>query len=140
MILILWACSSNSYEREKTYLIVGEYVLDTLRTKLPQDVTKEENYSNLRLKFNDDYTFELSKAVPFIADSAGTWTVGGMDEWCKLNYNLVGKNGTVISDQFGMPYLQNSDTIIYINSATPNPKYNISGLGKIYFKKIAKKI
>lgn len=139
MILILWACSSNSYKREKAYRIVGEYVLDTLRTKLPQDATKEINYSNLRLKFNADYTFELSEAVPFIADSAGTWTVGGMDEWCKLNYNLVGKNGKVISDQFGMPHLQDSDTIIYINSATPNPKININGLGKIYFKKTANK-
>lgn len=32
-------------------------------------------------------TFSLSFSVPFMADTVGTWKVGGMDEWNEIVYH-----------------------------------------------------
>lgn len=56
-------------------------------------------------------TFSLSFSVPFMADTVGTWKVGGMDEWNEIVYH----NGII--DQLGE--FDDGDTIIYINSPTP---------------------
>ena len=50
-------------------------------------------------------------SVPFMADTVGTWKVGGMDEWNEIVYH----NGII--DQLGE--FDDGDTIIYINSPTP---------------------
>ena len=32
-------------------------------------------------------TFSLSFSVPFMADTVGTWKVGGMNEWNEIVYH-----------------------------------------------------
>ena len=84
---------------------------------------------NLRLIFNSDMTFSLSFSVPFMADTVGTWKVGGMDEWNEIVYH----NGII--DQLGE--FDDGDTIIYINSPTPQKTYKKPTLiDKVFFVRI----
>ena len=79
--------------------------------------------------FNSDMTFSLSFSVPFMADTVGTWKVGGMDEWNEIVYH----NGII--DQLGE--FDDGDTIIYINSPTPQKTYKKPTLiDKVFFVRI----
>lgn len=74
-------------------------------------------------------TFSLSFSVPFMADTVGTWKVGGMDEWNEIVYH----NGII--DQLGE--FDDGDTIIYINSPTPQKTYKKPTLiDKVFFVRI----
>lgn len=85
--------------------------------------------SYLRLIFNSDMTFSLSFSVPFMADTVGTWKVGGMNEWNEIVYH------NDIIDQFGK--FDDGDTIIYINSPTPQKTYKKPTLiDKVFFVRI----
>ena len=60
----------------------------------------------------------------------GKWNVGGMGEWCEIEYS------NTIKDQFAVPYEDNGDSILYINSATPqHSQMYKSNVYKIYFVK-----
>lgn len=74
-------------------------------------------------------TFSLSFSVPFMADTVGTWKVGGMNEWNEIVYH------NNIIDQFGK--LDDGDTIIYINSPTPQKKFKKpTDINKVFFVRI----
>lgn len=116
---------------DKKRSIIGEYKLDLYRTDLGIYKDSIEKYKHLTLTFNKDMTFPLNFPVPFMADSHGIWKVGDMNEWCKLIYP------NNIADQFGIPYYEKGDSILYINSATPHySQKNISDVYKIFFVKI----
>lgn len=128
----LYRCiSNNDYKMDKKRSIIGEYKLDLYRTDLGIYKDSIDKYRHLRLTFNKDMTFSLNFPVPFMADSHGIWKVGNMNEWCKLIYS------NNISDQFGIPYYEKGDSILYINSATPHySQRNISDVYKIFFVKM----
>ena len=127
---LYWCVSNNDYKMDKKRSIIGEYKLDLYRTDLGIYKDSIEKYKHLTLTFNKDMTFSLNFPVPFMADSHGIWKVGDMNEWCKLIYS------NNIADQFGIPYYEKGDSILYINSATPNySQKNISDVYKIFFVK-----
>lgn len=128
---LYWGISNNNYKMDKKRSIIGEYKLDINRTELGIYKDSIDKYKHLRLTFDKDMTFSLNFPVPFMAASHGIWKVGGMDEWCKLIYS------NNIVDQFGIPYYDKGDFILYINSATPHySQRNISDVYKIFFIKI----
>ena len=109
--------------------IVGIYKLDFNHTDSEIYKDSIEKYNNLRLIFNSDMTFSLSFSVPFMADTVGTWKVGGVDEWNEIVYH----NGII--DQLGE--FDDGDTIIYINSPTPQKTYKKPTLiDKVFFVRI----
>ena len=63
-------------------------------------------YTYLTLTFNADYTFFLNFPVPFMNKMNGKWKVGGMGEWCEIEYS------NTIKDQFAVPYEDNGDSIL----------------------------
>lgn len=64
-----------------------------------------------------------------MADTVGTWKVGGMNEWNEIVYH----NGII--DQLGE--FDDGDTIIYINSPTPQKTYKKPTLiDKVFFVRI----
>lgn len=124
---LYWCISNNNYKMDKKRSIIGEYKLDIHRTRLGIYKDSIDKYTHLILTFNKDMTFSLNFPVPFMAASEGTWEVGDMDEWCKLIYpnNIV--------DQFGIPYYDKGDSILYINSATPHfSQRNISDVYRLF--------
>ena len=126
---LYWCISDYNYRYNKINSIVGIYKLDFNHTDSEIYKDSIEKYNNLRLIFNSDMTFSLSFSVPFMADTVGTWKVGGMDEWNEIVYH------NDIIDQFGK--FDDGDTIIYINSATPqHSQINKSDVYKIYFVKM----
>ena len=128
---LYWCVSNNDYKMDKKRSIIGEYKLDLYRTDLGIYKDSIEKYKHLTLTFNKDMTFSLNFPVPFMADSHGIWKVGDMNEWCKLIYS------NNIADQFGIPYYEKGDSILYINSATPHySQRNISDVYKIFFVKM----
>lgn len=128
---LYWCVSNNDYKMDKKRSIIGEYKLDLYRTDLGIYKDSIEKYKHLTLTFNNDMTFSLNFPVPFMADSHGIWKVGDMNEWCKLIYS------NNIADQFGIPYYEKGDSILYINSATPHySQRNISDVYKIFFVKM----
>lgn len=128
---LYWCISNNDYKMDKKRSIIGEYKLDIYRTELGIYKDSIDKYKHLMLTFNQDMTFSLNFPVPFMAASHGIWEVGGMDEWGKLIYS------NNIVDQFGIPYYDNGDSILYINSATPHcSQRNQSDVYKIFFVKI----
>lgn len=128
---LYWCVSNNDYKMDKKRSIIGEYKLDLYRTDLGIYKDSIDKYRHLRLTFNKDMTFSLNFPVPFMADSHGIWKVGDMNEWCKLIYP------NNIADQFGIPYYEKGDSILYINSATPHySQRNISDVYKIFFVKM----
>ena len=72
----LYWCISD-YRYNKINSIVGIYKLDFNHTDSEIYKDSIEKYNNLRLIFNSDMTFSLSFSVPFMADTVGTWKVGG---------------------------------------------------------------
>ena len=93
---LYWCISDYNYRYNKINSIVGIYKLDFNHTDSEIYKDSIEKYNNLRLIFNSDMTFSLSFSVPFMADTVGTWKVGGMDEWNEIVYH----NGII--DQLGM--------------------------------------
>ena len=67
----------------------GIYKLDYNHTDSEIYKDSIEKYNNLRLIFNSDMTFSLSFSVPFMADTVGTWKVGGMDEWNGMKLSII---------------------------------------------------
>lgn len=129
--VLYWNTSNYLFKAEKEKRIIGEYVLDLHRTNL--DIYKDSiaKYKHLKLTFKTDNTFSFSFSVPFMADTCGTWKVGGMGEWCKIIYH------NHIEDQFGAPYREGTDSVLYINSATPQLSQRLrSNVYQIFFKKI----
>lgn len=102
---LYWCISDYDYRYNKINSIVGIYKLDFNHTDSEIYKDSIEKYNNLRLIFNSDMTFSLSFSVPFMADTVGTWKVGGMDEWNEIVYH----NGII--DQLGE--FDDGDTIIY---------------------------
>lgn len=92
---LYWCISDYDYRYNKINSIVGIYKLDFNHTDSEIYKDSIEKYNNLRLIFNSDMTFSLSFSVPFMADTVGTWKVGGMDEWNEIVYH----NGII--DQLG---------------------------------------
>lgn len=128
---LYWCVSNNDYKMDKKRSIIGEYKLDLYRTDLGIYKDSIDKYRHLRLTFNKDMTFSLNFPVPFMAASHGIWKVGDMNEWCKLIYS------NNIADQFGIPYYERGDSILYINSATPHySQKNISDVYKFFFVKM----
>lgn len=110
---------------------MGKYKLDIHRTNLGIYKKKVEKYKGLILTFNADKTFSLNISVPFMAGTNGKWNIGGVGEWCEIEYS------NTIKDQFAVPYEDNGDSILYINSATPQySQINKSDVYKIYFVKM----
>lgn len=127
--VLYWCISDYNYRYNKINSIVGIYKLDFNHTDSEIYKDSIEKYNNLRLIFNSDMTFSLSFSVPFMADTVGTWKVGGMDEWNEIVYH----NGII--DQLGE--FDNGDTIIYINSPTPQKTYKKPTLiDKVFFVRI----
>ena len=127
---LYWYISDCHYKEAKFRNIVGKYKLDTNRTDLGIYKDSIYKYTYLTLTFNADYTFFLNFPVPFMNKMNGKWKVGGMGEWCEIEYS------NTIKDQFAVPYEDNGDSILYINSATPqHSQINKSDVYKIYFVK-----
>ena len=126
---LYWCISDYNYRYNKINSIVGIYKLDFNHTDSEIYKDSIEKYNNLRLIFNSDMTFSLSFSVPFMADTVGTWKVGGMDEWNEIVYH----NGII--DQLGE--FDDGDTIIYINSPTPQKTYKKPTLiDKVFFVRL----
>ena len=126
---LYWCISDYNYRYNKINSIVGIYKLDFNHTDSEIYKDSIEKYNNLRLIFNSDMTFSLSFSVPFMADTVGTWKVGGVDEWNEIVYH----NGII--DQLGE--FDDGDTIIYINSPTPQKTYKKPTLiDKVFFVRI----
>ena len=126
---LYWCISDYYYKKGRERCIVGKYKLDIHRTNLGIYKKKVEKYKGLILAFNADKTFSLNISVPFMADTVGTWKVGGMDEWNEIVYH----NGII--DQLGE--FDDGDTIIYINSPTPQKTYKKPTLiDKVFFVRI----
>lgn len=126
---LYWCISDYNYRYNKINSIVGIYKLDFNHTDSEIYKDSIEKYNNLRLIFNSDMTFSLSFSVPFMADTVGIWKVGGMDEWNEIVYH----NGII--DQLGE--FDDGDTIIYINSPTPQKTYKKPTLiDKVFFVRI----
>lgn len=132
----LWYVNNSNTKRERKRKIVGTYTLDVTRTRLGVYADSTEYYKGLKLILRENMTFSMNMSVPFIADSSGTWKVGGMEEWSELYYDCCHnkyKEG-MSGDQFSEPY--EKDSILYINSAMPKASQrDISNVGKVYFKK-----
>ena len=127
---LYWYISDCHYKETKFRNIVGKYKLDTNRTDLGIYKDSIYKYTYLTLTFNADYTFFLNFPVPFMNKMNGKWKVGGVGEWCEIEYS------NTIKDQFSVPYEDNGDSILYINSATPqHSQIYKSDVYKIYFVK-----
>lgn len=128
---LYWCISDYDYKKGRERCIVGKYKLDIHRTNLGIYKKKVEKYKGLILTFNAAKTFSLNISVPFMAGTNGKWSIGGVGEWCEIEYS------NTIKDQFAVPYEDNGDSILYINSATPqHSQINKSDVHKIYFVKM----
>ncbi len=126
------SCNYQDEGRRKDILKrqLGTYIIDFQKTNLGNYYIDRELYKNLQITFNKDLTFSFNMKVPFIFDSAGTWSPskGAFEEWNWLYY----KKNPKISTQFTEPW--KLDSVFYMNSTTPQSgKENIK---EIYFKKI----
>lgn len=122
----------NNVEKTKHLKeLIGHYRMDIKRTNLGRYINKSDLYSSLELSLNEDTTFKLNMEVPFIYDTIGKWSVSGnsLDE---MN-NLIYQNNNKIHTQFTQLYKNNTDSIFYLNSATP--KKGQDGIKEIYFIK-----
>jgi hypothetical protein len=133
--LVYWGFrdSSNENSKQKHYTeIVGIYQLDLQKTKLGA-YADDSNLSNVTIIFKSDSTFILSKSLPFIYDTIGSWGVSGnkLDE---MNYICFAKPsviGRVLKEQFSQVF--GSDSMFVFNSMTPQIGKN--PIQEIYFKK-----
>ena len=128
---LYWCISDYYYKKGRERCIVGKYKLDIHRTNLGIYKKKVEKYKGLILTFNADKTFSLNISVPFMARTNGKWNIGGVGEWCEIEYS------NTIKDQFAVPYEDNGDSILYINSPTPQKTYKKPTLiDKVFFVRI----
>lgn len=136
--VVYWNIENNKFLNERKNLIIGSYVIDLERTNLGIYSDSIDLYKNLTLTFHKNMTFVMNQKVPFIADSSGIWEVGGMNKWCVLYYtSFVEKYNKEVGDQFTVPYLDNGDRIMYINSLTPQAsQLRLTDMQRVYFKKI----
>ena len=105
---LYWCISDYYYKKGRERCIVGKYKLDIHRTNLGIYKKKVEKYKGLILTFNADKTF---------------------NEWNEIVYH------NDIIDQFGK--FDDGDTIIYINSPTPQKTYKKPTLiDKVFFVRI----
>ena len=139
-ILFLYSCKQPA--REKNFIRqIGVYSLDLKRTDLKEYRSDSIKLKNLRITFNKDSTFTINMSVPFIFEEHGKWVADGGDfeSWNWLSYDSwLKKERLEIGNgqQFTEVYLENKDSIFYINGATP--KENNKFIQEIYFKKILK--
>ena len=79
--LIFSSClnsSKDKYSKECKSKSIGTYIFSKELSKV--DLSKEAiSLTNLRLKVREDNSFELSKKIPHLNDSIGTWEV--INEW-----------------------------------------------------------
>ncbi len=138
--IIYFQIENHKYLKERANLIIGVYVLDTKRTNLGKYSDSIEYYRDLVIEFKKNKTFRLNKSVPFIADTCGIWKVGGMDEWSEIFYNnKILKFGKKYCDQISESYLDNEDSVMYINSVTPRAdQFGKSDVSIVYFRKTTK--
>ena len=129
------ACASCKYQNDKSrrenfQRHVGTYILDIRKTDMGAYRTDSGLYKDIKIYFLPDSTFFLSKSVPFLYDSAGTWTAAGseIDDWNYLHFG--GRPGVDIP----FDVCCDADSTFYLNSVTPRP--NKPAISVIYFKRI----
>jgi hypothetical protein len=127
-----WYIGNWHYLKEKERSLIGTYQLDLNRTDMGIYKDSMDCFKDLKVEFRSDGTFKMNMEVPFILSSTGTWKVGGMNRWNTIRYDTAG-----LEDQISQPYLNENDTVFYINSVTPkkSERYR-NGVNVVYFKKI----
>lgn len=133
----LCSCGANAGRQQTFRELLGSYELDLNKTQLGNSYINDSNlYKRLIITFSSDSTFKMNMKVPFMADSAGKWKAGNVNEWCWLLFNnLKYENGDEHpGSQFTRPYREKSDTFFLINAATPRD--NEKTISDIYFRKI----
>lgn len=121
----------EQHQKERNFKqLCGVYTIDTTRTDLHAYRDGLEKYQHLKLRLNDDATFLMNFAVPFIYDSAGTWSAGSNEpeQW---NWMISARNGRM-DIQFGL-YFEAPDSVLYLNSVTPREGQR--AVSKIFFLK-----
>lgn len=63
--------------RERKRKQIGKYVIDMERTEWGDYEEEKDNYSDLSIVFKKDMTFEVSRSVPFLVDTTGTYIIRG---------------------------------------------------------------
>ena len=127
-----WYIGNWYYLNEKERSLIGAYQLDLNRTDMGIYKDSMDCFKDLKLEFKSDGTFKMNMEVPFILSSTGTWKVGGMNRWNTIRYDTA-----CLEDQISQPYLNENDTVFYINSVTPKKRERYrNGVNVVYFKKI----
>jgi hypothetical protein len=137
LYIIYFQIENHKYLNKKANTLIGTFILDLERTNLGKYSDSINEYKNLTLEFKRDKTFRINKSVPFIADTAGIWKVGGMEEWAYIYYNNWKDkyDKGIPGDQITEGYLNNGDSIFYINSVTPrSDQFRNSDVHVVYFK------
>jgi len=136
--IIFWIIENQIYLNNLTNTLIGTFVLDLERTNLGIYSDSVDIYKDLTIVFKKDKTFRLNKSVPFIADTMGTWIVGGRNRWSYIYFECFIKKygkeapGTPITEG----YFNKGDTIFYINSVTPRAdQLRKSDVHVVYFKR-----
>ena len=127
-----WYIGNWHYLKEKERSLIGTYQLDLNRTDMGIYKDSMDCFKDLKVEFRSDGTFKMNMEVPFILSSTGTWKVGGMNRWNTIRYDTAG-----LEDQISQPYLNENDTVFYINSVTPKKSEPyLNGVNVVYFKKV----
>ncbi len=129
-------CGTHSGRKKTFNNVLGCYVLDLSKTKLEGYNIDSNTYKKLALCFFSDSTFKLNMNVPFMYNDRGKWKAGNVNEWCWLlfdgfQYDYNNKNS---GSQFTRPYIENIDTFILVNAATP--KDDEKTISNLYFRKV----
>ena len=127
-----WYIGNWHYLKEKERSLIGTYQLDLNRTDMGIYKDSMDCFKDLKVEFRSDGTFKMNMEVPFILSSTGTWKVGGMNRWNTIRYDTAG-----LEDQISQPYLNENDTVFYINSVTQKKSEPyLNGVNVVYFKKV----
>ena len=112
----------------RTKLQIGDYYLDTDKTKLGTYTKNIESLKNLKIVFKENGTFFLSKDVPFLPDSLGIWKSGGGNEFNTMIFQNWENFQAQYSECCSPDSTFELDVIL--------PKKGREGIDIIYFKKI----
>ena len=139
IFIIFISCDKQSARIKNFNKQIGTYKLDIKRTKLGKYKTDSLYLKNLKITFNQDSTFKLNIAVPFIFEENGKWIADGGDveSWNWMSYNSWLKKEKLeinSGQQFTETYRDGKDSIFYMNSVTP--KMNQDFIQEIYFIKL----
>ena len=151
-ICILMACLLQSCGyilpdpilKERKEKQIGKYVIDMERTEWGEYEAEKDNYKDLTIVFKKDKTFEVSRSVPFLVDTTGTYIIRGrgkLSEIClsRTKTSFIEKICNECSGNWLWPCWEDSpgDSVTAIIGPTP-PLNEQRQIDKLYFRKIGR--